>query len=69
MLVPKVGFSRLEGGSIVGFGSVRDWLTNESTETGDAPILGTHGDTKFDGLRRITIGHDYDVFAAPRQQA
>ena len=64
----KTGFSRLEGESLVGLGEIAHWGNAESTKREEDSTTGRYEDVWNDPPDAITVRHEYDVVAEPRQQ-
>jgi hypothetical protein len=56
------------GGALVEFGDVQHWGITEGTGKEVDFVTGLHEDKRSDRPDAITVRHDYDVFAEPRQQ-
>jgi hypothetical protein len=64
----RTGFNRLEGGTLVGFGDVQHWGITGGTSKEVDFVTGLHEDKRSGRPDSITVRHEYDVFAEPRQQ-
>lgn len=64
----RMGFSRLDGESLVGFGDVQHGGKAEGTRREEDFVTGIHGDKRSDRPNAITVRHEYNVSAEPRQQ-